>query len=256
MPRNVCPECGIPQRTPGKLERHLAVHAQLPSNGNYAQEESGLPAAAEVVMSAPEDSRDLAGGDTRAEKSPPASAPASAPDPMIDPFDLPDMPEFETADAPPPVEPEAPMMRPDAVIEPAFSPGEVAALLKMLFDTTAEMAETGPRGRLSDAEANLVGNLATPWINRQVAMHFGNDPEGTKALIGVGIIAMNKAQVYYAAIRQKRGKNAAIAQQSESTSEAAPDYSPRIPDDVPSQAPPVPSNIGGPSAMDAMARAS
>ena len=245
MARNICPECGERLRTPAKLEAHLAVHAALPSTGDYDSEMSGLPAAADAVLNAPSDSAPVS-DDAPATPAAPASAPASASDPTIDPFDLPPMPEFETTDKPPDPAPEA-VTQPDAVIEPAFSPGELASLLKMLFDTTAEMAGTGPRGRLSDSEANLVANLSVGWVNRQVAANFGNDPEGTKALIAVGIIAVNKAQVYYAAIQRKR-----VGAGEEPPSAPAPtegEYSPRIPEEPQMKAPPVPAGVFYDSAM-------
>ncbi len=194
--------CDESFRTIAKRERHMASE-HMPASTSPASEfdSRDLPPAVESVLDA--DSVGAGEGET-----PPASAsaePVSIADYSprisdgggltIDPFDLGSMPDFETTNAPR-VE-----VAPSA---PAFREDQIASLLKVISETTAAMARTGPEGAFTDAEARLVATLVTDSINKMVAENAGGDPDRAKLIVGVGIIALLKARVYLAALRRNR----------------------------------------------------
>lgn len=236
MGRHTCPDCGKSTRTPAKLEAHRAIHTLILGGAD----EPDAPAVIDTVENAPTSGVPASDDGTGAASlgPPPVSRPANAPDPVIDPFDLPQMPEFPTQDVP---IPETPIV-PDRVYEPAFSKTELSALLIGFFDATAELAETGPAGRLTQTEADLVSGLSLNWVNRQMADNFGDDPEGAKALMAIGILAVRKGRVYVVAVNRKRTKGRAVeAPQSD-------EYAPRI---IPDEQEPQRAYVGFPSVIDA-----
>ena len=139
------------------------------------------------------------------------------------------MPEFEEKEG---VETETPTAIPAASMDvaiPAFTVTSLAAIYKMIFDATADMAGTGDAGKLSDGEANLIAGLSADWINRQMAVS-GMDTGSAQMYAAVGIILVTKAKVYYVAIRKKRKPDTpritAKEQREETQAEAVPQAGP------------------------------